>query len=98
MMVEISKTRAKNSRSYNIDIMQRIFDAVYEMGNSKLTKIAVHAGLNNQMCKRYLHFMNTLGWIRVNQDGKNGFVLSLTETGLDARIRLQKISDMNILE
>ncbi|MGI0046517.1 MAG: winged helix-turn-helix domain-containing protein [Nitrosotalea sp.] len=93
MMVKISKKRAKISRSYNVDIMQRILDAMYEMGNCRITKVAVHAGLNNQMCKRYLHFMSVLDWIRIEHDKRNNFVLGLTETGLAVQAKLQKMDD-----
>ncbi|MGI0087859.1 MAG: winged helix-turn-helix domain-containing protein [Nitrosotalea sp.] len=91
MMVGVSKKRAKISRSYNVDIMQRILDAMYEMGNCRITKVAVHAGLNNQMCKRYLHFMSVLDWIRIEHDKRDGLMLGLTETGLVVRTMLQKM-------
>ena len=82
MMVSIKKNTKKVSRSYNIDVMYRILDALYEMGKSRVTDIAVCAGLNNNTTKRYLYIMSDMfDWIKLEKEGKH-IMLFLTATGI----------------
>ncbi|MDE1763908.1 MAG: hypothetical protein KGH88_06655 [Thaumarchaeota archaeon] len=81
MMLSVNKNAKKISRSYNIGVMHRVLDALYEMGRSRPTDIAVYSGLNNQMAKRYLSLMNLFRWIEIEkEEGHN--VICLTETGI----------------
>lgn len=81
MMIPINKNAKQVSRNYNIDIMQRILDALYEMGKSRITDTAVHAGLNHNTTKRYLNLMRMFGWIELEKE-EDYIVLRLTETGI----------------
>lgn len=81
MMLSHKKPVEKISKNYNIDVMQRILNALYEMGKSMITDTAVHAGLNHYTIKRYLNLMNTLHWIRIEKEEEH-LVLCLTETGI----------------
>jgi predicted transcriptional regulator len=80
-MLSHDKTVEKISKNYNIDVIQRILNALYEMGKSMITDTAVHAGLNHNTIKRYLHLMNALHWIEIEKE-ENHSVLYLTETGI----------------
>ncbi|MGI0066151.1 MAG: helix-turn-helix domain-containing protein [Nitrosopumilaceae archaeon] len=91
MMISINKNTKEVPRNYNIDVMYRILDALYEMGKSRITDIAVHAGLNNSTTKRYLYIMNEMfDWIKLEQEGKH-IVLFLTETGIFVHNQLHDI-------
>lgn len=91
MMVSIKKNTKEIPRNYNIDVMYRILDALYEMGKSRITDIAVHAGLNNNTTKRYLYILNEMfDWIRLEQEEKH-IVLFLTETGISVHNKLRDI-------
>ncbi|MBI3640703.1 MAG: hypothetical protein HY223_10430 [Thaumarchaeota archaeon] len=90
MMLSISKNAKQVSRNYNIDIMRRILDALYEMGKSRITNIVVYARLNHYTAKRYLHLMNMLNWIEIEKE-ENHIVLCLTETGIFVHNQLHGI-------
>ncbi|MDC8452254.1 MAG: hypothetical protein LV477_04985 [Candidatus Nitrosotalea sp.] len=81
MMVPTSKKTKQVSLNYNIDVMQRILNALYEMGKSRITYIAVHAGLNNNTTKRYLNLMKMFAWVEFEKE-EGAIVLRLTETGI----------------
>src|SRR5574337_33986 len=81
MMAPTSKKTKQVSLNYNIDVMQRILNALYEMGKSRVTYIAVHAGLNNNTTKRYLNLMKIFAWIEFEKE-ESHMVLRLTETGI----------------
>jgi predicted transcriptional regulator len=80
-MLSHNKPVEKISKNYNIDVIQRILNALYEMGKSRITDTAVHAGLNHYTIKRYLHLMNTLHWIGIEKE-EDHLVIYLTETGI----------------
>lgn len=88
MMVPTSKKTKQVSLNYNIDVMQRILNALYEMGKSRITYIAVHAGLNNNTTKRYLSLMKIFEWIKLEKE-EGHVVLRLTETGIFIHNQLQ---------
>lgn len=90
MMASTSKKIKQVSLNYNIDVMQRILDALYEMGKSRITYIAVHAGLNNNTTKRYLNLMKIFAWIELEKE-EGHIVLRLTETGIFVHNQLQDI-------
>ncbi len=81
MMLSTRKNAIEISRNYNIDIMQRILDALYEMGKSRITDIVVHAGLNHHTAKRYLNLLNVFDWIDLEKE-ENSISFCLTETGI----------------
>lgn len=89
MMVPTSKKTKQVPRNYNIDVMQRILDALYEMGKSRVTYIAVHAGLNNNTTKRYLNLMKIFAWIEHEKE-EGHIVVRLTETGIFIHNHLQE--------
>lgn len=80
MMVSTKKTRQVSS-NYNIEIMYRILDALYEMGKSMITDTAVHSGLNHNTTKKYLNMMKTFSWVEIEKE-EGHIVLRLTETGI----------------
>jgi predicted transcriptional regulator len=82
MMVSMEKNTKEVSRNYNIDVMYRILDALYEMGKSRITDISVYAGLNNNTTKRYLYIMSDMfDWIKLEKNEKH-IMLFLTGTGI----------------
>jgi len=96
MMISTSKKAKHVSLNYNIDIMQRILDALYEMGKSRITDTAVYAGLNHNTTKRYLNLMKMFGWIELEKE-EDHTVLRLTETGIFIHNQLHDtIPDKNI--
>jgi predicted transcriptional regulator len=90
MMISINKNTKALSRSYNIDVMYRILDALYELGKSRITDTAVCAGLNNSTTKRYLHLMGIFDWIALEKEEKHA-LLFLTETGISVHNKLHDI-------
>ncbi|MDE1843448.1 MAG: hypothetical protein KGH95_07350 [Thaumarchaeota archaeon] len=88
MMISTSKKTKQVSLNYNIDVMQRILNALYETGKSRITYIAVHAGLNNNTTKRYLNLMKIFAWVELEKEESNT-VLRLTETGIFVHNQLQ---------
>lgn len=88
MMVSTSKKTKQVSLNYNIEVMQRILDTLYEMGKSRITHIAVHAGLNNNTTKRYMNLMKIFAWIELEKE-EGHVVLRLTETGIFIHNQLQ---------
>ncbi len=90
MMVPTSKKTKQVSLNYNVDVMQRILNALYEMGKSRITYIAVHAGLNNNTTKRYLNLMKMFAWVEFEKE-EGAIVLRLTETGIFIHNQLQDI-------
>jgi predicted transcriptional regulator len=89
-MSSINKNTKEISRNYNIDIIQRILDALYEMGKSRIIDSVVHTGLNHHTAKRYLNLMNVFNWIVLEKE-ENHVVLCLTETGIFAHNQLHNI-------
>lgn len=90
MMLSINKNAKQVSQNYNIGIMHRILDALYEMGKSRLTDIVVYAGLNHQIAKRYLHLMSLFMWIEIENEERSNFIC-LTETGIFIHNQLHDI-------
>ncbi|MDE1813847.1 MAG: hypothetical protein KGI05_04180 [Thaumarchaeota archaeon] len=80
-MISTSKKTKQVSLNYNIEIMHRILDALYEMGKSRITDTAVHSGLNHSTTKRYLNLMKIFNWIELGKEDGH-MVLRLTETGI----------------
>lgn len=90
MMLSVNKNTKKVPRQYNIDVMYRILDALYDMGRSRLTDVVVHSGANHQMAKRYLYLMNLFKWAEIEKaEGHN--VIYLTATGIFIHNQLEGI-------
>lgn len=80
MMISTSKKAKHVSLNYNIEIMHRILDALYEMGKNRITDTVVYAGLNHNTTKRYLNLMKMFDWIELEKEVDH-IVLRLTEIG-----------------
>jgi CheY-like chemotaxis protein/predicted transcriptional regulator len=62
--------------SFSLDVTKRILDTLNRRGCSmKKTNLASKAGLNYNVCLRYIRILNGLGWVEVNSE------VSITETG-----------------
>jgi predicted transcriptional regulator len=55
--------------SFSFDVTERILDVLNEHGTRmKRTNLASKAGLNYNVCLRYIEILNTLGWVEVNSE------------------------------
>jgi CheY-like chemotaxis protein/predicted transcriptional regulator len=55
--------------SFSFDVIERILDVLKENGTSmKKTNLATRAGLNYNVCLRYIRMLSNLGWIEVNSE------------------------------
>jgi CheY-like chemotaxis protein/predicted transcriptional regulator len=62
--------------SFSFDVIKRMLDVLSEEGRKvKKTNLASKAGLNYNVCLRYMRMLNYLGWIKVNPE------VSITEEG-----------------
>jgi CheY-like chemotaxis protein len=74
--------------SISFDVAKRILYVLNEHGTSmKKTNLASSAGLNYNVCLRYIRILNSLGWIKVNPEvtisemGKGVFAKLLADFG-----------------
>jgi CheY-like chemotaxis protein/predicted transcriptional regulator len=79
----------KNSLgSFSFDVTERILDILNEHGTRmKRTNLASKAGLNYNVCLRYIEMLNTLGWVKVNSE------VSITEIGKGVNAKLLDASE-----
>jgi CheY-like chemotaxis protein/predicted transcriptional regulator len=69
--------------SFSFDVAKRMLDVLSEHGISmKKTNLASKAGLNYNVCLRYIRILNSLGWVEVNSE------VSITEIGKGVFTRL----------
>src|SRR5215211_147175 len=55
--------------SFSFDVIERILDLLSQQGISmKKTNLASKAGLNYNVCLRYILMLGSLGWIEVNSE------------------------------
>jgi CheY-like chemotaxis protein/predicted transcriptional regulator len=69
--------------AFSFDVTKRILDVLKQEGPLKRTNLATKAGLNYNVCARYLALLSAINWIRMDPD------VSITETG-------RRISDVLI--
>lgn len=68
--------REKALGSFSFDVAKRMLDVLIENGISmKKTNLASKAGLNYNVCLRYIRILNNLGWVEANSE------VSITEIG-----------------
>jgi predicted transcriptional regulator len=61
------------------DIAKELSNVLYEQGATKRTRLATKIKANYDTCKRHVHWMQEIGWIKENEiSGEVG----LTEPGL----------------
>ena len=70
----MSKTGA-----FSFDVISRILENLDENGPMKKTRLATAAGLNFNVCKRYLDLLEPIGWIILDPEPR------ITETGKQIR-------------
>jgi CheY-like chemotaxis protein/predicted transcriptional regulator len=64
------------SGAFSFDVIKRILESLEEHGPMKRTRLASAAGLNFNVCKRYLDLLEPIGWIisdpepRITSTGK----------------------------
>jgi CheY-like chemotaxis protein/predicted transcriptional regulator len=62
-------TRDNVLGSFSFDVAKRMLDVLSEHGISmKKTNLASKAGLNYNVCLRYVRILNSLGWVEVNSE------------------------------
>lgn len=62
--------------SFSFDVIARLLDVLNEHGRSmKRTNLASKAGLNYNVCLRYILLLGSLGWVEVSSE------VSITDTG-----------------
>jgi CheY-like chemotaxis protein/predicted transcriptional regulator len=55
--------------SFSLDVAKRMLDVLTEHGTSmKKTNLASKAGLNYNVCLKYIQILNGLGWVEVNPE------------------------------
>jgi CheY-like chemotaxis protein/predicted transcriptional regulator len=65
----LAMTREKPLGSFSFDVVRRILNVLSEHGRTmKKTNLASKAGLNYNVCLRYVHMLNSLGWIEVSPE------------------------------
>jgi CheY-like chemotaxis protein/predicted transcriptional regulator len=72
----LTMIREKDLGSFSLDVAKRMLDVLKGQGASmKKTNLASRAGLNYNVCLRYVHILNILGWVEVNSE------VTITEIG-----------------
>jgi CheY-like chemotaxis protein/predicted transcriptional regulator len=81
-------TRKNTLGSFSFDVTERILDVLNEYGTRmKKTNLASKAGLNYNVCLRYIEMLNTLGWVEVNSEA------SITDIGKGVNAKLFDASE-----
>lgn len=73
--------------SFSFDVTKRILGILSESSQIKKTNLAVKAGLNYNVCLRYINMLQVLGWLEVEKGGK-WEQISITDLGRQVSIRL----------
>jgi CheY-like chemotaxis protein/predicted transcriptional regulator len=74
--MDVAMTRDNALGSYSFDVAKRMLDVLREQGTSmKKTNLASRAGLNYNVCLRYVRILDILGWVEVNSE------VTITEIG-----------------
>ena len=73
----------KKIKRVDLDILERIFITMYDLGNAKRTIISRNANMSYDKCVKYLEYLESSGFAKQEKD-ENGYVLfSLTSNGID---------------
>jgi CheY-like chemotaxis protein/predicted transcriptional regulator len=80
-------TRDNVLGSFSFDVAKRMLDILNQHGRKKKTNLASKAGLNYNVCLRYIQMLNSLGWLEVNSE------VSITEKGKEVYANLLDISE-----
>src|SRR5215208_350743 len=74
--------------SFSFDVTERMLGVLNEYGRSmKKTNLASKAGLNYNVCLKYVLMLNSLGWIEVNSE------VSITDIGKGVFAKLLDVSE-----
>ncbi len=73
--------------SFSFDVTKRILGILSESSQIKKTNLAVKAGLNYNVCLRYINMLQVLGWLEVEK-GSKWEQISITDLGRQVSIRL----------
>jgi CheY-like chemotaxis protein/predicted transcriptional regulator len=79
-------TRDNVLGSFSFDVAKRMLDILIQNGRKKKTNLASKAGLNYNVCLRYILMLSSLGWVKVNSE------VSITEKGKEVYTKLLDIS------
>jgi CheY-like chemotaxis protein len=80
-------TRDNVLGSFSFDVAKRMLDILIQNGRKKKTNLASKAGLNYNVCLRYILMLSSLGWVKVNSE------VSITEKGKEVYAKLLDISE-----
>jgi predicted transcriptional regulator len=67
------------SGTFNINIVKKILDQLYENGRLKRTNLSGKTGLNYNNCIKYTNLLKMLGWIAITYD--SGCYIIITQKG-----------------
>jgi CheY-like chemotaxis protein/predicted transcriptional regulator len=74
--MDLAMIRDNALGSYSFDVAKRMLNVLSEQGTSmKKTNLASRAGLNYNVCLRYVRILDILGWVEVNSE------VTITEIG-----------------
>jgi CheY-like chemotaxis protein len=73
--------------SFSFDVTKRILGILSERSQIKKTNLAVKAGLNYNVCLRYINMLQVLGWLEVEK-GSKWEQISITDLGRQVNTRL----------
>lgn len=88
--IEMPAYKKKYASKISINVISRIFEVLYENGETKRTNLAGKAGLSYDKCVKYVNLMLLFEWLRSSNDN-NGYQLSLTNSGINIMKILESV-------
>ena len=69
------------SSTFNLNVMMRILQQLYENGRINRTNLAGKTGLNYNTCIKYINLLQLLGWASLDHDIIN--YVAISEKGIE---------------
>ena len=86
MCLMVDKKRQKGrtaARRIDTEVVKRIITILHDDGMEKKTKISLKAHLSYDKCLSYLEWLELMGLIRKEINGRDSELISLTEKGTE---------------
>ena len=79
--------------SFSSPVIGRMLRIILENGELKKSNLCSKAGLNYNVCSRYINFLERLHWIEIREDGNHSVLVRIPQDGIEILRKLEAEGD-----
>jgi two-component system, OmpR family, response regulator ChvI len=88
----------RSGNSFSSNVIKRLLQALIETGPLGKTRLSGKAGINYEMCIKYVSFLMMLNWVEIVKRDDGAECVSITSDGIEHLRKLQGESSRKVLD